>query len=417
MAASHSNTRAVHAGLSCGILFAIPVAAYAVTLPFEGANAVVSGCALPFAVGALAGVGIYNAVGIVSARLEEAEEAPREERQSAHRAHGRAAERSDASRFFGSRGVPKDVPVIARAQGALSEQDAWADIDAMLTEDSPISCDASRSKDIYEIALEELRREAAASTHAGHTSAWAASAPGNASVPRRASTPSAAPAVANAPTTGMAYAEAPVQGVGADTTATYLSLAEQMAATGRVGDFEELDTQAARQAALDSLDHMDETSFDQVQVPAAQPVSPYRTEASRPVAVREPSASVADDAADPLVPMADYSGHEDMWASALDVLAEDAPAHAVAGDQGYIGKHARGRTSATTMPSIIPPSSERARAVAEGARVTQRHQHVNELIEEELGHAPIQSVRRSSHEYLRVIQGGTASFPRFRAEA
>lgn len=409
MAASHSNTRAVHAGLSCGILFAVPVAAYAVTLPFEGANAVVSTCALPFAVGALAGVGIYTAVGAISARVDGPE--VDEDGTAAPRTHARVAEaaRAEASRFFASRRVPKDVPVIARAQGALSEQDAWADIDSMLTDDSPISCDAARSKDIYEIALEELRRETAASTHAGHTSVWMAAA---ASAGHAAAQP--APAAA----TGQLRSQAPapvkaserVAAPDADTTATYLSLASEAASTARVAALDDLDTQAARNAALASLDRMDDTSFDQISVPAVEPAPASRAAAPMPVA-----AAAADD--EPLVPMADYSGHEDMWAAALAALEEDAPARAQAPSAGYIGKHAAGRTAAETMPSVIPPSAERARAVAEGARVTQRHQHVNELIEEELGQAPQQSVRRSSHEYLRVIQGGTASFPRIRAEA
>ncbi|WP_186365723.1 hypothetical protein [Enorma burkinafasonensis] len=406
MAASHSNTRAVHAGLSCGILFAVPVAAYAVTLPFEGANAVVSTCALPFAVGALAGVGIYTAVGAISARMDEPEADG--DGSASPRTHTRVAEaaRAEASRFFASRRVPKDVPVIARAQGALSEQDAWADIDSMLTDDSPISCDAAHSKDIYEIALEELRRETAASTHAGHTSVWMAAA---ASAGHAAAQP--APAAA----TGQLRSQAPapvkaserVAAPDADTTATYLSLASEAASTARASALDDLDTQAARNAALASLDRMDDTSFDQISVPAVEPAPASRAAAPMPVA--------AD--GEPLVPMADYSGHEDMWAAALAALEEDAPARVLAPSAGYIGKHAAGRTAAETMPSVIPPSAERARAVAEGARVTQRHQHVNELIEEELGQAPQQSVRRSSHEYLRVIQGGTASFPRIRAEA
>lgn len=406
MAASHSNTRAVHAGLSCGILFAVPVAAYVVTLPFEGANAVVSTCALPFAVGALAGVGIYTAVGAISARMDEPEADG--EGAAAPRTHARAADaaRAEASRFFASRRVPKDVPVIARAQGALSEQDAWADIDSMLTDDSPISCDAARSKDIYEIALEELRRETAASTHAGHTSVWMAAAASAGHVPAQPA-PAAATgqlrSQAPAPVKASERAAAP----DADTTATYLSLASEAASTARVAALDDLDTQAARNAALASLDRMDDASFDQISVPAAEPASTTRAAAPMPVA--------ADD--EPLVPMADYSGHEDMWAAALAALEEDAPARAQTPSAGYIGKHAAGRTAAETMPSVIPPSAERARAVAEGARVTQRHQHVNELIEEELGQAPQQSVRRSSHEYLRVIQGGTASFPRIRAEA
>ena len=45
------------------------------------------------------------------------------------------------------------------------------------------------------------------------------------------------------------------------------------------------------------------------------------------------------------------------------------------------------------------------------------HAHVNELIEQELGQIASPTVRRSSREYLRVIQGGTASMPALQAEA
>ena len=54
--------------------------------------------------------------------------------------------------------------------------------------------------------------------------------------------------------------------------------------------------------------------------------------------------------------------------------------------------------------------------VYEGDRETRIHSHVNELLEQELDRASSQSVRRTSREYLRVIQGGTASFPRQQAE-
>ena len=41
----------------------------------------------------------------------------------------------------------------------------------------------------------------------------------------------------------------------------------------------------------------------------------------------------------------------------------------------------------------------------------------DELIEQELGQIASPAVRRSSREYLRVIQGGTASMPALQAEA
>ena len=68
MAASGSTSRAVYAGLSCGFVFAVPVAAYVATMPFPDANSSVTSLALPFTMGALAGVGILSAVSAVGRR-------------------------------------------------------------------------------------------------------------------------------------------------------------------------------------------------------------------------------------------------------------------------------------------------------------------------------------------------------------
>ena len=61
MASSDATQRAVLAGLSCGIGLAAPVVMYAATLPFSSVNETVVAGAVPFAVGAVAGVGIYAA--------------------------------------------------------------------------------------------------------------------------------------------------------------------------------------------------------------------------------------------------------------------------------------------------------------------------------------------------------------------
>ena len=57
MASSDATQRAVLAGLSCGIGLAAPVVMYAATLPFSSVNETVVAGAVPFAVGAVAGVG------------------------------------------------------------------------------------------------------------------------------------------------------------------------------------------------------------------------------------------------------------------------------------------------------------------------------------------------------------------------
>lgn len=395
MASSHASTRSVAAGLSCGIGLAVPVAAYAVTLPFEGVHGAVAASAVPFAVGALAGVGLFAASNVLLDRhvavdaedaLDDAASMHVGEDTASHATGFRAGftglftrsdddydDNPDVERFFGRRRVPKDVPVIARAQWAPSEADAWADIDSMLSEDSPISCDATRSKDIYEIALEELRQ----------TQEDAAEAP----VGAHAATTGAAPA---------SHAWRGAASAPAETTATFMALAAEIArgteTTARIERDEDEDTDAARLVALASLDVIDGER------PRREPVSaPARVPAPE-MPVMRAAAPASSAAPEPTVPQVDYSGHEDMWASALAILAED-----------------DSRTS-TTLPTAVPPSPERAHAVDEGARATAMHSRVNSLIEEEFDQVPSQSVRRTSREYLRVIQGGTASFPRLRAE-
>ncbi|AEB07247.1 hypothetical protein Corgl_1141 [Coriobacterium glomerans PW2] len=62
----------------------------------------------------------------------------------------------DVRRRFDREQDVEDVPVIARAQDALSDEDAWAAMDAMLEEESPISCGPEHAKDLYEIALGQI---------------------------------------------------------------------------------------------------------------------------------------------------------------------------------------------------------------------------------------------------------------------
>lgn len=407
MASQYGRPRAIAAGLACGASVAVPALAYAATLPFEEVHALVASCALPVAAGALAGTGVtalatHIALGR-AARIEAegraASQASFEEAPSFLRDEGAD---TASERFFGGRRAPKGVPVIARAQGAPSEAEAWAEIDSLLDDSSPISCDPRYSKDIYQIALEELRQGA---THAGATHAGAAA--GAAATATAAA--STAPAAASSETTATV-------GVSPDAAATTASLAasetegSQVVDTGFDGD-----TDAARLAALASLDTYEGESL----VAAAAGVSASREPLSviaapqqaAPAASAATPAPVAGEATAESVAMRDYSGHEDMWAAALAILdeleAEPEPA--------YRGKHMR--PASLTQPTAVPPSPERAAAVDEGARATERHSHVNALIEEEFEHVPSKSVRRTSREYLSVIQGGTASLPRMRAEA
>lgn len=308
MASDQSTSFATTAGLSCGVCLAIPVVAFAVTLPFDAAHAIVNSCALPFAAGALASVGVSG----VSARIADSWDA---------RHHD----------------APKDVPIISRASGAPSDREAWAELDALLSEDSPISCDPRTAKDVYQIALEELQQ---------HTAAPAADK-------SRPSTEGSVSDEETAPDGGSEHDAAPDDG----------------------------DRAAARLAALASLDLVDEAS-----APSAARTDSYETWAAALAILDEPDA-VEDDAA-------------------LET------AHVA-----YVGKHFASSAVSSTKPTPVPPSPERAAAVAEGARATERHSHVNALIEEAFEQVPSTSVRNTSREYLSVIEGGTISMPPLKAEA
>ena len=123
-------------------------------------------------------------------------------------------------------------------------------------------------------------------------------------------------------------------------------------------------------------------SADAVADVAAEPVAPAA------------SSSTDSESQTVEVPMVDYSGHEEMWAEALAILEEPA-------------------APAAPMGAHFAP---RVAAVNEGRRATAVHSHVNQLLDQELNHIESQSMRHTSREFLRVIQGGTAAMPRLQAE-
>ncbi|MBE6469106.1 MAG: hypothetical protein E7001_03910 [Coriobacteriaceae bacterium] len=371
---------AIAAGLAGGIGLILPAAAYLATAPLDGAHQLVADAGVPFALGAAVGAGMCAAAmaalaASANARLGNRSEAG--EYRFENEPVGEAAPEPELLReqpakertgFFRVR-PEEDVPVIARAVDALSEAEAWAEIDKLLEDDSPVSCDPLRSKDIYEIAFAELAREAAPAPAA------------------------AAPAPASA-TAAFALASGAAEAT-AELTADGLALS---------------DTDAAREAALASLGmpSTSEPSPAVAQVAAAGAV-PADGDAPVPVAPAEPEE----------VPMADYSGHEGMWADALAILAEDAaplaePAEFAAeagADEEVLASAPRVRAEE------VPVNEERVEAIAEGERLTEMHGRVNEILSEEVAKVPSQSMRRTSHEYLRVIQGGTMAMPRLKAEA
>ena len=394
MEASMHTHRALTAGLSAGAGLAISAAAFAATIPFERVHSVIWSAAVPFAVGSVAGVGLF-AIGLGIADIATAR------RDEGYQAKVRKAN-ADAEAYRRSRqrvAAPKGVPVIARASDALSEEEAWADIDELLRSDSPVSCDPARSKDIYEIALEEMSAGAAASpsTHAGYT----ASTSSEPVVDPFAYTPQPDDAYGvwasqtSVDVTSQIYAQAP-----ADVTASTYTPSGAYAGQG---------FQQASQAADSTNVYMAAAGY-QAAVPVSQmasfdldldePSLDYFSEA--PV---EPAVETAAEPAVASVPMADYSGHEDMWAAALAILAEPEGADATA------------FAPAANLGNTDPLAASRMSAFAEGAQQTGRHTRVNEILEEEFERVPSQSVRRTSREYLRVIQGGTQALPRMSVEA
>lgn len=445
MASKQHGHRAIAVGISGGIGLAVPLLAHVATQSSPEAQATVASLSIPFALGSFAGVGAYvlssslfdmmdrreaeRAAESASAAATAQADAPaaaqgafaRESGSAAPFAAGECAPaavttsfEADIERFFGRHGKPDDVPVIARAADAMSEAQAWEEIDSMLSDSSPVSCDPLQSKDIYQIALEELARSGATGV---------------------VGKASAAPAGASADATSATAAGAGDASVPADATATFMAIAASREGVTESLSKDRLDEIASREAAMGSLDIMVAEEDMPAVAPVAQPAQPVTVAPQAGAAVQatslidldldEPSgfvfqpaqagsvavaADAADVAAEPVapvassstdnetqtveVPMVDYSGHEEMWAEALAILEEPA-------------------APAAPMGAHFAP---RVAAVNEGRRATAVHSHVNQLLDQELNHIESQSMRHTSREFLRVIQGGTAALPRLQAE-
>ena len=176
----------------------------------------------------------------------------------------------------------------------------------------------------------------------------------------------------------------------------------------------------ASAAAID-LDDLDEPviSNDMPYVVAAPVDAP--ASASQSVAVDEPVDATPEED----VPMADYSGHEGMWAAAaaiLDEVVEPAPVAAPVftsapqpAAPAYVGRHSAVFPEDTAR--ISREGIERAEAIAAGIMENRRHERVNQILEEEIDRLQSAAVRRTGRAYLSVIEGGTASFEPLRAEA
>lgn len=409
MAANRQPHRAIALGLSGGIGLTVPLVAYAATLPFDAAHDIVRASGLPFAVGVIAGAGVFALAERFYApdAAPSAQDAPAAEgatfipleqepaRDAADAARTGFFSRIDAEPEAGRTGFfarhhrdDDGVPTIQRAADAMSEEEAWAEIDSLMSAGSPISCDARTSRDIYQIAFDELSR-AAAPTDAAATAAAAAPA---ASAQRD---PSFDP-FAYHPEVPEPDADQPREAAApADSTAVFIAAASMPAAVTTALPMEDFD--------------LDEPSGVFAAKSASDPVD---AEPAHRVPVQAAPAEAAPEPVDD-VPVADYSGHEDMWAAALAVLAEDAPAGEA------FAPAAPKRPAAHMAPAALDDEDavQRARAVAEGERSTRMHARVNEILGEEVDKVDSQSMRRTTHEYLRVIQGGTISMPRVPVEA
>ena len=456
MASKQHGHRAIAVGISGGIGLAVPLLAHVATQSSPEAQATVASLSIPFALGSFAGVGAYvlssslfdmmdrreaeRAAESASATATAQADAPvsaqgafeQESGDAAPFAAGECASaavttsfEADIERFFGRHGKPDDVPVIARAADAMSEAQAWGEIDSMLSDSSPVSCDPLQSKDIYQIALEELARSGATGVV------------GRASAARHAASAAAAGASADAAVATDAAAAGDAS-VPADATATFMAIAASREGVTESLSKDRLDEIASREAAMGSLDIMVAEEDMPAVAPVAQPAQPvtvapqagaavqatslidldldepsgfvFQPAQAGSVAVAASAADAADVAAEPVasaasssadnetqtveVPMVDYSGHEEMWAEALAILEEPA-------------------APAAPMGAHFAP---RVAAVNEGRRATAVHSHVNQLLDQELNHIESQSMRHTSREFLRVIQGGTAAMPRLQVE-
>ena len=492
MASSDATQRAVLAGLSCGIGLAAPVVMYAATLPFSSVNETVVAGAVPFAVGAVAGVGIYAAsLGISEYRAQHTERlfepdamggaanvnqyqnefqtasmpaqqqwaAPQGVATAAPAAQANAAQPSTVfsglTGAFQRRRADDGVPTIARAADAMSEADAWSMIDSILDDDSPVSCDPTRSRDVYQVAIDELtyggktgsynRDDIAAAARAvsgshaapaGSTAAFvalvanAANAANNAATAQSVTYDTAVPVTPAAATAVDPYADEPLA-VDEETIAARRAAesslwgapAQQQAAesvpyNANLANMPIISD--ASVAAID-LDDLDEPviSNDMPYVVAAPVDAP--ASASQSVAVDEPVDATPEED----VPMADYSGHEGMWAAAaaiLDEVVEPAPVAAPVftpapqpAAPAYVGRHSAVFPEDTAR--ISREGIERAEAIAAGIMENRRHERVNQILEEEIDRLQSAAVRRTGRAYLSVIEGGTASFEPLCAEA
>lgn len=460
---------------------------YAATLPFSSVNETVVAGAVPFAVGAVAGVGIYAAsLGISEYRAQHAERlfqpdamggaanvnqhqnefqtasmpaqqqwaAPQGVATAAPAVEANAAQPSSVfsglTGAFQRRRADDGVPTIARAADAMSEADAWSMIDSMLDDDSPVSCDPTRSRDVYQVAIEELTYGGKTGSYNRDDIAAAARAVSGSHAAPAGSTAAFVALVANA-----ANNAATAQSVTYDTAVPVtpaaaadpyadepLAVDEETIAARRAAESSLWGAPAQQQAAeavpynanLANMPIISDASaaaidLDDLDEPVISNDMPYVVAAPVDVPASASQSVAADEPVDATpeedVPMADYSGHEGMWAAAaaiLDEVVEPAPVAAPvftsapqSAAPAYVGRHSAVFPEDTAR--ISREGIERAEAIAAGIMENRRHERVNQILEEEIDRLQSAAVRRTGRAYLSVIEGGTASFEPLCAEA
>ena len=479
MASSDATQRAVLAGLSCGIGLAAPVVMYAATLPFSSVNETVVAGAVPFAVGAVAGVGIYAAsLGISEYRAEhdgrlfqpdamggaanfsqhhsefktasipaqqQGVPQPAAPAGQANAAQPSSAFLSGLAGAFQRRHADDGVPTISRAANAMDEAEAWAMIDSMLDDDSPVSCDPERSRDVYQVAIDELTNggktgsynrddiaaaaRAVSGSHAapaGSTAAFVALVANAANSAAHNAASSGASATAASASQQSTAQSTPAADLYADEP---LTVDEETIAARRAAESSLWGASAQKQAAEAAPYNANLASMpiisDAKGVDLADLDEPAAITASIDAQDRVDTGNLPDASLEEDIPMADYSGHEDMWAAAVAIMAEvvdPAPVMAstavsvpVPAAPAYVGRHSAVLPEDTAR--ISREGIERAEAIAAGVMENRRHERVNQILEEEINRLESAAVKRTGRAYLSVIEGGTASFTPLRAEA
>ena len=479
MASSDATQRAVLAGLSCGIGLAAPVVMYAATLPFSSVNETVVAGAVPFAVGAVAGVGIYAAsLGISEYRAEhdgrlfqpdamggaanfnqhhsefktasipaqqQGAPQPAAPAGQANAAQPSSAFLSGLTGAFQRRHADDGVPTISRAANAMDEAEAWAMIDSMLDDDSPVSCDPERSRDVYQVAIDELTNGGKTGSYNRDDIAAAARAVSGSHAAPAGSTAAFVALVANAANSAAhnaassgasaAAASASQQSTAQSTPAADpysdepLTVDEETIAARRAAESSLWGASAQKQAAEAAPYNANLASMpiisDTTGVDLADLDEPAAITASIDAQDRVDTGNLPDASLEEDIPMADYSGHEDMWAAAVAIMAEvvdPAPVMAstavsvpVPAAPAYVGRHSAVLPEDTAR--ISREGIERAEAIAAGVMENRRHERVNQILEEEINRLESAAVKRTGRAYLSVIEGGTASFTPLRAEA